>query len=76
MSELRVRVPESLEGEKKTLEIKVNSVISLEEKRKSLSDMMDRMLKGGQQVGDEELVSMGRLVKKGRAGKLRALAAQ
>jgi hypothetical protein len=76
MSEFRVRVPKSLEGERKSLEVKVSSVINLEEKRKLLSDMVDDLLKGGNQVGDSELVSLGRMVKKGRAERLRSVAAQ
>jgi hypothetical protein len=70
MSEFKVRIPKSLEGERKALEIKVSSVINLEEKRKFLSDLMDEMLRGGKQLSDEELVSLGRMVKKGRAERL------
>ena len=76
MSEFKVHIPKSLEGERKALEIKVSSVINLEEKRKFLSDLMDEMLRGGKQLSDEELVSLGRMVKKGRAERLQAIAAQ
>jgi len=76
MADMRIRIPKSLESERKSLEIKVGNVISMEAKRKALSDFMDGLLSSGNQVGDEELIAIGRLVKKGRAEKLRAMAAQ
>jgi len=54
MSEFKVHVPKSLEGEKKSIEIKVGEMISLEEKK-------------AKQLSDEELVEMGRELKRSNA---------
>jgi hypothetical protein len=67
MSEFKVHVPKSLEGEKKSIEIKVGEMISLEEKKKLLSDFIDKAMEGAKQLSDEELVEMGRELKRSNA---------
>jgi hypothetical protein len=67
MGEFKVHVPKSLEGEEKAIEIKVGGVISLEEKKKLLSDFIDETMKGAKQLNDKELVKMGRELKRSRA---------
>jgi len=42
-------------------------MISLEEKKKLLSDFIDKAMEGAKQLSDEELVEMGRELKRSNA---------
>ena len=73
MSEFVVRVPKTLKGEEERLEVKVRELVSLEEKRKMLSLFFDELMKGAKQLKEEEIVELGREIKKGRFNKLKAM---
>lgn len=71
MEEIRVKLPESLKGEKVKLEKEVAELISSEEKTKLLSLFLDNALKNAQNVSDKELVELGRKIKRGRIDELK-----
>ncbi len=73
MPELVVKVPMLLRGEVKRLEDEVNELVSMEEKRKLLSMFFDEIMKGARQLTEEEVIKLGRNLKKGRADKLRSM---
>ena len=73
MTELKFKIPGSLKGEVGKIEKDVDELISSEKKRKSLSVFMDEIMKGAKQLKEEELVKLGRVVKKGRFGKLKKM---
>ena len=73
MSELKVKIPELLEEESVKIEKDIEELISSEEKRKSLSLFIDEVMKGAKQLSKEELVELGRSVKKGRFEKLKQM---
>lgn len=60
-----------LESETKKIHKEVVELISTEEKIKSLSLFVDNVMKGAKQLPKEELVKLGRLVKKGRFNTLK-----
>jgi len=70
MSELKVRIPRSLEGEVGKIEKEVEELILMEEKRKLLSMFVDEVMGGAKELSREELVKLGREIKKGRSEKL------
>ncbi|MBI2676324.1 MAG: hypothetical protein HYX24_07735 [Candidatus Aenigmarchaeota archaeon] len=72
MSELEIRIPEALKGEKERLERQIEEFISFEAKRKMLLEFIDDVMKGSKQLSDEELVELSRKVKKGRFEKAKA----
>ena len=71
MEELSVKIPKSLEGDKDMLEKKISELIILEAKRKEFIRLADETMKGAKQLGDKELVELGRKFKKGRFGELK-----
>jgi hypothetical protein len=71
MAKLVVEVPELLGEEMGKIEREVKELISLEEKRKLLSLFIDEVMKGAKQLSEEELVELGREVKRGRFEKLK-----
>ena len=71
MSELVVEVPGLLRGEVGKLEREIEELISWEEKRKLLSLFMDEVMKDAKQLSEDELVTLGREIKKGRFEKLK-----
>ncbi|MBW2974169.1 hypothetical protein KY366_00475 [Candidatus Woesearchaeota archaeon] len=71
MAELKIEIPGLLEGESKRIEKKVGELISSEEKLKSLSLFMDKVMKGAGQLSEGKLIRLGREVKKGRFGRLK-----
>jgi SpoVK/Ycf46/Vps4 family AAA+-type ATPase len=73
MAKLVVEVPELLGEEMGKIEREVKELISLEEKRKLLSLFIDEVMKGAKQLSEEELVELGREVKRGRFEKLKQL---
>lgn len=73
MAKLVVEVPELLEEEIGNIEKEVKELISLEEKHKLLSLFMDEVMKGAKQLSEEEIVELGREVKRGRFEKLKQL---
>jgi hypothetical protein len=73
MSELVVEVPGLLRGEVSKIEREIEELISLEEKRKLLSLFMDEVMKDAKQLSADELVKLGREIKKGRFEKLKQM---
>jgi len=73
MSELVVEVPGLLRGEVGKIEREIEELISLEEKRKLLSLFMDEVMKDAKQLSADELVKLGREIKKGRFEKLKQM---
>ncbi|RZN40083.1 MAG: hypothetical protein EFT35_03390 [Methanophagales archaeon ANME-1-THS] len=73
MAKLVVEVPELLGEEMEMIEREVKELISLKEKRKLLSLFIDEVMKGANQLSEEELVELGREVKRGRFEKLKQL---
>ncbi|MDI6884449.1 MAG: hypothetical protein QMD00_04935 [Hadesarchaea archaeon] len=73
MAEIVVKIPEPLEEEAARIEREIKELVSSEEKRKLLSLFIDEVMKGAKQLSEEELVKLGREVKRGRAEKLREM---
>jgi len=73
MSELVVDVPGLLRGEVGKLEREIEELIAWEEKRKLLSLFMDEVMKDAKQLSEDELVKLGREIKKGRFEKLKQM---
>lgn len=73
MAEIVVKIPRPLEGEAGRIERQIEELVSTEEKRKLLSRFIDEVMKGAKQLSEEELVRLGREVKRGRAEKLREM---
>lgn len=73
MAEIKVRIPESLEEEAQRIEREIEELVSSEEKRKLLSRFIDEVMKGAKQLSEDELVELGREVKRGRAERLREI---
>ena len=73
MAELKVKIPKLLEGDADKLEKDVEDLIASEEKRKLLSLFIGGVMKGAKQLSKEELVELGRSVKKGRFEKLKQM---
>jgi len=71
MEELTVKIPDSLKGDKGVLEKKIGELVTLEAKRKQLIRLADETMKGAKQLGDKELVELGRKLKKGRFKELK-----
>ena len=63
---LEVEVPEELKEELPFLQQRLNELIELELKRKVLIRLFDELMKGAEQLSDEELVELGRKIKQGR----------
>ena len=73
MSEIKVKVPESLEKEVGKIEKEVEELILMEEKRKLLSMFIDEVMENAKQLDKGELVELGKKIKKGRFEKLRKM---
>ena len=73
MAELKVKIPELLKEESVKIEKDIEELISSEEKRKLLSLFIDEVMKGAKQLSEEELVKLGRELKKGRFEKLKQM---
>jgi len=73
MTELRFEIPSSLKDETERIGKKVEELISLEEKRKLLSMFIDEVMKGAKQLSEDEIVRLGREIKKGRFEKLKEM---
>lgn len=73
MVELNVEIPRLLESDVDKIEQEVKGLISLEEKRKLLSLFVDEVMKGAKQLNKDELIKLGREVKKGRFEKLKQM---
>ncbi len=73
MSELVVEVPGLLRGDVGKIEREIEELISWEEKRKLLSLFMDEVMKDAKQLSEDELVKLGREIKKGRFEKLKQM---
>lgn len=73
MAELKIKIPKLLEEDASRLEKDVGEFISLEEKRKLLSLFIDGIMKSARQLSEDELVKLGRELKKGRFWKLKQM---
>lgn len=71
MAEIVVKLPKCLEGEVEQVKRRVSEEIAFEAKRRALLDFIDEVMKGAKQLSDEELVRLGKEIKKGRSEKLR-----
>lgn len=71
MSDLEIKIPKILEGEKPRLEQNIKDLVVFEVKRKKLLAFMDDVMKGAQQLSDRELVNFGRSIKQDRFKKLK-----
>lgn len=72
MAKIEINIPELLLEDSKKIEAEVDELISKEKKRKLLSLFLDEVMKDAGQLNEEELVKLGRAVKKGRYEKLKA----
>lgn len=70
MDDLKIKLPKSLKSEKTRLERNIEEIIVFEEKRKKLLKFIDELMKGAKNIDDEELVKLGKTLKKGRYKKL------
>ena len=66
MDDVEVKIPSILKKEKPQLEKRLEELVLFEEKRKKLLQFIDSLMKGGKNVGDDELVRLGRDLKKNR----------
>lgn len=70
MEDLDIKLPDSLKGEKTQLKKRIGELIVFEEKRKKLLRFIDEIMKDADHLDDEELVKLGRELKKGRSKKV------
>ena len=71
MTELSIKIPKSLEGDKDMLEKKIGELVMSEAKHKELLGFANETMKGTKQLSDKKLVRFGRKLKKGRFGQLK-----
>lgn len=71
MSDLEIKLPKILEGEKPRLEKRIEELVVFEAKRKRLLAFIDEVMKGATQISDTELIKLGRSLKQGRYKKLK-----
>lgn len=71
MPEIVIKIPEELSDEKNFLERRIMEMVNFEAKRKALLNFLDEAMKGAAELSDEELVNLGRKIKKGRFEKLK-----
>lgn len=71
MSELVIEIPAALKKETGKIKKEVAELISLEEKRKLLSLFIDEVMKGAKNLSKDEIIRLGRNIKKGRFEKLK-----
>ncbi|MFO8077645.1 MAG: hypothetical protein R6U21_03255 [Thermoplasmatota archaeon] len=70
MEDLEIKLPENLKNEKTRLQKQIVELIVFEEKRKKLLKFIDEIMKDAENLDDEELVELGRKIKKDRFNKL------
>lgn len=73
MAEIKVKIPKELEPEVDRIEREIEELVSSEQKSKLIARFVDDAMKGASQLGEEELVELGRAMKRGRAEELRGL---
>ena len=73
IAEIVVEVPGLLREETGRIEKEIGELVSMEEKRKLLSLFIDEVMEGARQLSKDELVKLGREVKKGRFEKLKQM---
>jgi len=66
MDDLEIKLPKILAKEKPRLEKRMEEIIIFEEKRKKLLGFIDEIMKGAKKLKNDDLVKLGRKVKKGR----------
>lgn len=64
MEDLDIKLPDSLKDEKTQLKKRIGDLIVFEEKRKKLLRFIDEIMKDADHLDDEELVKLGRKLKK------------
>jgi len=70
MKDLDIKLPDTLKSEKTRLKKRIGELIVFEEKRKKLLKFIDEIMKDADDLNDEELVKLGRKIKKGRFKKI------
>ena len=73
MPKLVIEIPEMLKEDMERIKREVMELISAEEKRKLISLFIDEVMKGAKQLTEDELIKLGREVKKGRFEKLKKM---
>lgn len=71
MDDLEIKLPKILEKEKPRLEKRIEELVVFEEKRKKLLGFIDELMKGAKNLGNKDLVKLGREIKHGRSKKLK-----
>jgi hypothetical protein len=71
--ELIIDVPGLLKEDMERIKKEVMELISAEEKRKLLNLFVDEAMKGTKQLTEDELIKLGREIKKGRFEKLKKM---
>ena len=66
MDDLEIKLPKILEREKPRLERRIEELVIFEEKRKKLLGFLDELMKGAKDLGNDDLVKLGRKIKQGR----------
>lgn len=70
MEDLDIKFPDTLKSEKTRLKKRIGEFIVFEEKRKKLLKFIDEIMKDADNLSDDELVKLGRKIKKGRSKKV------
>ena len=70
MEDLDIKLPDTLKSEKTRLKKRIGELIVFEEKRKKLLKFIDEIMKDADDLNDEELVKLGKKIKKGRFKKI------
>lgn len=70
MEDLDIKLPDTLKSEKTRLKKHIGELIVFEEKRKKLLKFIDEIMKDADNLNDEELVKLGKKIKKGRFKKI------
>jgi len=73
MTEIKVEVPKGIEEKLKGVKLEkvIEEALLHEARKRALIKLSDEMMKGAKQLSDEELVRLGRELKKGRYEDLR-----
>ena len=64
MEDLDIKPPDTLKSEKTRLKKRIGELIVFEEKRKKLLKFIDEIMKDADNLSDDELVKLGRKIKK------------
>lgn len=70
MEDLDIKLPDTLKSEKTRLKKRIGELIVFEEKRKKLLKFIDEIMKDADNLSDDELIKLGRKIKKGRNKKV------